>query len=76
MIIYCDFRGKDLNYIKNTKKKASTCGQLCLANSKFTHFTWDVTDSGKCWLKNWTGDSPSVEEDGRTSVRIHSWSRH
>lgn len=59
----CDFWGQDLTYIKNTKKEA--CGQLCLANSKCAHFTWDVTDSGKCWLKNWIGDSPSVQDDGR-----------
>ena len=50
-------------YVANTKKEA--CGSICLANPKCDHFTWDVLDNGKCWLKHWVGDQPRIQEDGR-----------
>ena len=60
----CDFPRQDFDHIPNTKKEA--CGQLCLANPKCDHFTWDVRDNGKCWLKKWIGDdNPSVTRDRR-----------
>ena len=59
----CDFPRQDFDHIPNTKKEA--CGELCLANPKCDHFTWDVRDNGKCWLKKWIGDNPSITRDGR-----------
>ena len=50
-------------YVANTKKEA--CGSICLANPKCDHFTWDVLDNGKCWLKHWVGDQPTIQQDGR-----------
>ena len=59
----CDYWSQDFTYVANTKKEA--CGSICLANPKCDHFTWDVLDNGKCWLKRWVGDQPRIQQDGR-----------